>query len=50
MYGASLYLAGPAPLGAFTLGVGAASDPGGFWLSLGRPTGRGSLLDNGVFR
>ena len=49
-YGASLYLTGPTPVGTFTLGVGAASDTWGFWLSLGRPVGKGSILDNGVFR
>jgi NTE family protein len=49
-YGASLYLAGPTPLGTFTFGVGAAADTWGFWLSFGRPIGKGSILDEGVFR
>jgi NTE family protein len=49
-YGASLFLAGPTPVGTFTIGVGAASNTWGFWLSLGRPVGKGSILDHGVFR
>lgn len=50
IYGASAYLAGPTPIGTFTLGVGAASDSWSIWLSLGRPVGKGSILDDGLFR
>jgi NTE family protein len=50
VYGVSAYLAGPTPIGTFTLGVGAASDSWGVWLSLGRPVGKGSILDDGLFR
>jgi NTE family protein len=50
VYGASAYLGGPTPIGTFTLGIGVAEDNFGFWLSLGRPVGRGSILDEGLFR
>jgi outer membrane protein assembly factor BamA len=50
VYGASVYLGGPTPVGTFTVGVGVAEDTWGFWLSLGRPIGQGSILDDGLFR
>lgn len=50
VYGASVYLGGPTPIGTFTVGVGVAEDTWGFWLSLGRPIGQGSILDDGLFR
>jgi NTE family protein len=50
VYGASAYIGGPTPIGTFTLGVGAAEDSWGVWLSLGRPVGKGSMLDDGLFR
>ncbi len=50
VYGVSAYLAGPTPIGTFTVGAGAASDTWGIWLSLGRPIGKGSILDDGLFR
>ena len=50
VYGMSAYVGGPTPIGAFTLGVGGASDTWGVWLSLGRPVGKGSILDDGLFR
>jgi hypothetical protein len=50
VYGASAYLAGPTPVGTFTVGVGVASETWGVWLALGRPIGKGSILDRGLFR
>jgi NTE family protein len=50
VYGASAYLAGPTPLGTFTLGVGGTTDEWSIWISLGRPIGKGSILDDGLFR
>jgi NTE family protein len=50
LYAASMYLGGPTPFGAFTVGIGGSEDSWGFWLSLGRPVGSGSILDQGIFR
>jgi len=50
VYSASAYLAGPTPIGTFTLGAGASADDWNFWLSLGRRIGKGSILDDGLFR
>jgi NTE family protein len=48
--GVSAYLAGPTPIGTFNLGLGADSDNFAVWLSIGRPVGKGSILDDGLFR
>jgi hypothetical protein len=45
-----MYLGGPTPFGTFTVGIGGSEDSWGFWLSLGRPVGSGSILDQGIFR
>jgi NTE family protein len=50
VYGASVYLGGRTPVGTLTLGVGAATDSWSVWVSLGRPIGKGSILDNSLFR
>jgi len=50
VYSASAYLGGPTPIGTFTVGVGGAKDSWAVWLSLGRPVGKGSILDQGLFR
>jgi NTE family protein len=50
LYGLSAYVAGPTPIGTFTLGVGAAEDSWAIWLAIGRPVARGSILDDGLFR
>ena len=50
VYGASAYLAGSTPIGTINLGVGYASDNTSIWLSIGKPVGRGSMLDDGLFR
>lgn len=48
--GASMYLGGPTPIGTFTIGIGFTEDNLGVWVSLGRPIGSGSMLDDGLFR
>jgi NTE family protein len=50
VYGVSAYLAGPTPIGTFRLGVATDSEEWAFWFSLGRPIGKGSILDDGLFR
>ena len=50
VYSLSAYVGGPTPIGTFIIGIGGAEDSWGFWLSLGRPVGKGSILDQGLFR
>jgi NTE family protein len=50
IYSASLSIGGPTPVGTLTLGVAGSEDSWGFWLSLGRPVGSGSILNDGLFR
>jgi NTE family protein len=50
VYSVSTYVGGPTPIGTFIVGIGGAADSWGFWLSLGRPVGKGSILDQGLFR
>ena len=50
VYSVSALLGGPTPIGTLTVGIGGAEDSWGFWLSLGRPVGKGSILDQGLFR
>jgi NTE family protein len=50
IYSASLSLGGQTPIGTFTLGLAGSEDSWGFWLSLGRPVGSGSILNDGLFR
>ena len=50
VYSASAYVGAPTPFGVFTLGIGGAADSRAYWLSLGRPVGRGSILAGGLFR
>jgi NTE family protein len=50
IYGASLYIGGPTPIGALTFGVGAANTSWSVWLALGQPIGNGSILDKSLFR
>jgi NTE family protein len=50
IYSVSLSVGGPTPVGTFTLGVAGSEDSWGFWLSLGRPVGSGSILNDGLFR
>jgi len=50
IYSASAYLAGPTTFGTFTLGAGVAPDDWSIWLQISRPVGKGSILDDGLFR
>ena len=50
VYSLSVYMGGPTPIGTFIVGIGGAEDSWGVWLSLGRPVGKGSILDQGLFR
>ena len=50
VYGVSAYIGGPTPIGTLALGIGAASDTWAVWLQLGRLIGKGSILDDGLFR
>jgi NTE family protein len=50
IYGASAYLAGSTPIGTINLGVGYAEENSAIWLTIGKPVGRGSILDDGLFR
>lgn len=50
IYGGYVFLAGPTPLGTFTLGAGYADGHGNVWLSIGKPITSGTILDDGLFR
>jgi NTE family protein len=50
IYGAAGYLAGPTTFGTFLLGAGVAPDDWSFFLQISRPIGKGSILDDGLFR
>ena len=50
IYGGYLFLAGPTPLGTFTLGVGGTGSQWNVWLSVGKSISTGTILDDGLFR
>lgn len=50
LYGISTYFGGRTPLGTVTFGVGAASHSWALWLTLGRPLGTGTILNQPLFR
>jgi NTE family protein len=51
LYGASVYLTGRTLVGPLTLGLGATTnDSWSLWIAVGRPTGRGTILETGIFR
>ncbi len=50
VYGASAFFGGATPLGALTLGLAGSPESWAVWLTLGRPIGHGSILDEGIFR
>jgi NTE family protein len=51
LYGASLYLTGRTLVGPFTVGLGATTtDSWSLWVAVGRPIGRGTILERGIFR
>jgi NTE family protein len=50
VYGGSAYLGAQTPIGALTLGAAWATSSWSAWISIGRPIGSGSILDNSPFR
>ena len=51
VYGGSVYLTGRTMVGPLTVGVGGTtSDVYSLWVSVGRPIGRGTILERGLFR
>lgn len=50
LYGLSTYIGGQTPVGTVTLGVGKASGAWAGWITIGNPVGRGSILNQPLFR
>ncbi len=50
VYGAGAYLAGSTPIGALNFGVAYSEHNSSIWLSIGRSVGKGSMLDDGLFK
>ncbi len=51
LYGGAIYLTGRTLVGPLTLGIaGTSTDSWSLWLSVGRPIGRGTILEKGIFR
>jgi NTE family protein len=50
LYGISTYIGGQTPIGTLTIGVGLASGAWAGWITLGSPVGRGSILNQPLFR
>jgi NTE family protein len=51
IYGGSIYLTGRTLVGPLTVGLGGTStDSWSLWVAVGRPIGRGTILEKGVFR
>ena len=51
VYGGSVYLTGRTLVGPLTVGFGLTSkDASSFWVAVGRPIGRGTILERGIFR
>lgn len=51
IFGGSVYLAGRTLVGPLTVGLGATSaDSYSLWVAVGRPIGRGTILEKGIFR
>jgi len=51
LYGGSVYLTGRTLVGPLTVGVGATTnDSWSLWIAVGRPIGRGTILEKGIFR
>jgi NTE family protein len=50
LYGVSGYLGGRTPIGTLTLGVGKATGAWAAWITLGKPVGSGTILDDPLFR
>ena len=51
IFGGSIFLTGRTMVGPLTVGIGATTtDSWSAWLSVGRPVGRGTILERGVFQ
>ena len=51
IYGASVYLTGRTLVGPLTVGLGTTStNAWSLWIAVGRPIGRGTILEKGIFR
>lgn len=51
LYGGSVYLTGRTLVGPLTIGLGATTtDSWSLWVAVGRPIGRGTILEKGIFR
>jgi NTE family protein len=51
IYGASVYLTGRTMVGPLTVGLGGTTtDSWSLWVAIGRPIGRGTILEKGIFR
>lgn len=51
IYGGAVFLSGRTLVGPLTLGFGITNDESwSAWLSVGRPVGRGTILERGIFR
>ena len=51
IYGGSIYLTGRTLVGPLTVGLGGTStDSWSLWVAVGRPIGRGTILEKGIFR
>jgi NTE family protein len=51
IYGGSIFLTGRTIVGPLTVGLGVTSmNSWSLWLSVGRPTGHGTILEKGIFR
>ena len=50
VYGASAYLAASTPIGTINLGIGFAEHNSSIWISVGRSVGKGTMLDDGLFK
>ncbi len=51
IYGGSVYIAGRTMVGPLTIGLGGTSlNTWTLWIAVGRPVGRGTILEKGIFR
>jgi len=50
LYGASAFIGGRTAIGSVALGVGRATGSWALWLTVGRPVGSGSIVDEPLFR
>ncbi len=50
LYGVAAFIGGRTAIGTVALGVGKATGSWAAWLTLGRPVGSGSILEDPLFR